>query len=99
MKYKFDYSLEKDSTLRQVRGIGFQDIVDAIKSGGLIDDKKNPNQRKYPGQKLFIVKIDTYVYIVPYVIDRKRKAYFLKTLYPSRKFTKLYLKNYEKEKV
>ena len=92
MKYKFDYSEEKNQILKQTRGIGFDDIIQAIESGKLIDDRKNPNQKKYPGQRLFIVKIDTYVYIVPYIIDKERLLFFLKTLYPSRKLNKEYAK-------
>ena len=92
MRYKFDYSVEKDQVLRNTRDVSFEDIIQAIKSGNLIDDKKNPNQKKYRGQRLFIVKIETHIYIVPYVIDRKRQVLFLKTLYPSRKATKQYFK-------
>ncbi|MBI4091647.1 MAG: toxin [Candidatus Levybacteria bacterium] len=99
MKYKFDYSLEKNQILIRERGVGFEDIIDAIESGGLIENKKHPNQKRYQGQKLFIVKIDAYIYVVPYIFDRKRQVYFLKTLYPNRKLTKQYFKTYEKEKI
>ncbi|OGH15905.1 MAG: hypothetical protein A3C30_03695 [Candidatus Levybacteria bacterium RIFCSPHIGHO2_02_FULL_40_18] len=99
VKYKFDFSVEKNQILRQIRGVDFEDIIQAIKSGNLIEDKKNPNQKKYRGQKLLVVKIKTYLYVVPYIIDRKRQVLFLKTLYPSRKLTKKYLKTYEKEKI
>ncbi|KKQ74526.1 MAG: hypothetical protein US96_C0030G0006 [Candidatus Woesebacteria bacterium GW2011_GWB1_38_5b] len=92
MDYKFDYSLEKNAVLKQTRGIGFEDIIQAIESGKLLDNKDNPNQKKYPGQKLFVVKIKTYAYGVPYVIDHERQIFFLKTFYPSRKLTKEYIK-------
>ena len=96
MRYKFDYSKEKNQILKQTRGIGFEDIIQAIKSGNIIDDKSNPNKKKYPRQKLFVVKIGSYIYSVPYIIDRERQAFFLKTLYPSRKLTKQYFKKYER---
>ncbi|OGH18938.1 MAG: hypothetical protein A2868_03700 [Candidatus Levybacteria bacterium RIFCSPHIGHO2_01_FULL_40_15b] len=99
VRYKFDFSFEKNQILKQTRGVDFEDVIQAIKSGNLIDDKKNPNQKKYRGQKLFVVKIGVYIYVVPYVIDRKRQVLFLKTLYPSGKLTKKYLKTYEKEKI
>lgn len=99
VKYKFDFSEEKNQILKQTRRVGFEEIIQAIESGDLIDDKKNPNQKKYRGQNLFVVKIGAYAYVVPYVIDRKRQVLFLKTLYPSRKLTKKYLKSYEKEKI
>lgn len=99
MKYKFDYSEEKNQVLKQTRGVGFEDIIQAIESGNLIDDKKNPNQEKHPGQRLFIVKMGAYMYGVPYIIDKEREVFFLKTLYPSRKITKQYLKKHEKQKI
>lgn len=92
MKYKFDYSEEKNELLKESRGLGFEEIIHAIDLGNLIKNKINPNQKKYPRQRLFIVKIESYVYTVPYVTDRKRHVYFLKTLYPSRKYTKQYIK-------
>ena len=92
MKHEFDYSEEKNQILKQTKGISFEDIIHAIESGNLMDDKNNPNQKRYPGQKLFIVKLCYYLYAVPYVIDKKRQAIFLKTLYPSRKLTKDYFK-------
>ena len=47
--------------------------------------------KKYPNQKVLIVKIKNYVYAVPYVINRKKGVIFLKTVYPSRVLTKKYL--------
>lgn len=88
----FDYSLEKDAVLKETRGFGFEEIIEAIKSNALLDNPKNPNFKRYPNQKVFVVKINNYVYIVPYVIDEKRNVFFLKTFYPSRKFNKKYLK-------
>ena len=98
MRYKdedFDFSKEKDVILKEKRGVGFEDVIRAIKSENLLDEKEHPNQKRYPGQRLFIVKIGRYAYSVPYVYDLKRRVNFLKTLYPSRKLTKEY-KRYEK---
>ena len=92
MSYKFDYSEEKDLVLIETRNIGFQDIISSISEGGLLDNLDHPNQNKYKNQKLFVVKIGRYVYIVPYLIDTKKKTIFLKTLYPSRKMTSKYLR-------
>ncbi len=90
VRYKFDFSLEKNQILKQTRGVDFEDIIKAIKTGDLIEDKKHPNQKRYRGQRLFIVKIETYIYIVPYIIDRKRQVYFFFFFYPSRNATKQY---------
>ena len=55
----------------------------------------HPNQKKYPGQKLYFVVIDDYVYIVPYVIEES--YIFLKTIIPSRKATKDYFRTVGKD--
>lgn len=92
MKYKYDFSIEKNEILKQTRNLGFEDIIKAIESGKLVDQKNHPNKKKYPKQKIFIVKMGTYIYAVPYVIDQKKHSLFLKTFYPSRKLTKDYEK-------
>lgn len=100
MGYKdedFDFSKEKDEILKEKRGVGFEDVIQAIKSKNLLGDKEHPNKKRYPRQRLFIVKIGKYIYSVPYVYDRVRRVNFLKTLYPSRKLTKEYIKKYEKK--
>lgn len=97
-KLLFDFSKEKDELLKETKGVSFEDIIQAIKLGHLIDNKTHPNQKKYPGQKLFVVKIGSYIYVAPYVIDHKRRVFFLKTVYPSRKLTKQYIRNESYEK-
>ena len=91
MEYSFDYSTEKDLILREIRNIGFEDIIEAIKNGNLLDDIDHFNKKKYFSQRIFIVKVKYNIYAVPYVIDNKRKVRFLKTIYPSRKLNKKYL--------
>jgi hypothetical protein len=55
-----------------------------------LDSFDNPNQKKYPGQKLYVIEIDRYAYIVPFV--ESEDSIFLKTIIPSRKATKKYLR-------
>ena len=86
----FDWSKEKNEKLKRERGISFQDVVDAIENGNLLKRISHPNQKKYPGQKIFIVKIKEYVYAVPF-IESTTKTFF-KTIYPSRKHTREYIK-------
>lgn len=88
MKY-VDWSAEKNEWLRRERDIGFDDIQVALDENGLLDILPNPNTRRYPGQKIFIVKVRDYAYIVPFVEDEEK--IFLKTIIPSRKATKHYL--------
>ena len=85
----YEWSDEKNLWLRQERGITFEDIVFHVAHGGLLDTIEHPNQRRYAGQRIFIVKVEEYVCLVPFVEDDE--VIFLKTIMPSRKMTKLYL--------
>jgi uncharacterized DUF497 family protein len=88
MKY-YDWNVDKNEELIQERGISFEEIVFCIMHGGLLDVIEHPNKDIYPNQKIFIVNIDDYVYLVPFVEDEK--TIFLKTIIPSRKMTRKYL--------
>jgi ribosomal protein S3AE len=92
VKYKFDYSIEKDLILKEIRGIGFEDLIDAINKGGLLDRLEHFNKQKYPHQKILVIKCKNYIYALPCVIDKNKKTIFLKTIYPSRDLTRKYLK-------
>ena len=84
-----DWSDEKNELLRQERGITFEDIVFHLAHGGLLDTIEHPNQKQYPGQRIFIVNVEGYACLVPFVDSDT--VLFLKTIIPSRKMTKLYL--------
>jgi uncharacterized DUF497 family protein len=84
-----NWSLEKNQKLAEERGISFEDVLVLIQQGEILDIVKHPNQQKYPDQLMFILNIDDYVYLVPYV--ENREEIFLKTIIPSRKATKVYL--------
>ena len=87
----FDWSDEKNHLLKNSeRKMSFEEIVIALEWDGLIDIIESPTHR---GQSCFVVQIADYVYVVPYVEDGEK--IFLKTIYPSRKFTKYYLSSYE----
>jgi hypothetical protein len=85
----FRWSHEKNETLKRERCISFEEIVLAIESGGLLDELKNPNELKYPNQLIFVIALDGYAYLVPYI--EETEYYFLKTVIPSRKATRDYL--------
>ena len=93
MKY-FSWSEEKNEFLKAERQVSFEDVVFYIEQGFLLDVLEHPNQEKYKGQKIFVVQMDDYVYLVPFVEDDREV--FLKTIIPSRKATKKYLKGSEK---
>ncbi len=88
MKY-YDWNDEKNEVLKKLRGVSFEQVVLAIVSGDLIDRVKHPNPEKYPNQRVFLVKIEDYIYSVPYVEDNEKM--FLKTIIPNSKATKKYL--------
>lgn len=87
LDFKFDRN--KSELLKRTRGIGFEDVVEAVKEGALVKDVAHPNRIKYPHQRMLVVKIGGYIYAAPYVEKKGNKA-FLKTLYPNRKLNKIY---------
>lgn len=86
----FDWNEDKNRILQTKRDVSFEQIVVEIKNGNLLDVIKHPNKRTYPNQLMYIIRSGDYVYLVPFVKDKKK--IFLKTIYPSRKFKKLYEK-------
>lgn len=88
MKY-FDWNEEKNEILSEERDVCFQDVISAIESGNLLDVLEHKDKTKYPNQRIFVVDIGNYVYLVPFVEDEEK--IFLKTIIPSRKATKEYL--------
>ena len=85
----FDWNLGKNEELKAQRKISFEDIVFSISREGLMDILEHPDQQRYPGQMIFIVNVDDYAYLVPFIEDEK--TIFLKTIIPSRKMTRKYL--------
>jgi len=85
----YDWNDEKNERLRQERDVTFEDIVFHLSQGGLLDTIEHPNQQQYPGQKIFIVNVEGYACLMPFVEDDA--VIFLKTIIPSRKITKQYL--------
>jgi len=87
---RFDWDDEKSRFLETTRGIGFEDVVFHIGNGDVLDVIRHPNKDRYPNQKIIVLNIDGYVFLVPYVKDQGTR--FLKTIIPSRKATKEYLR-------
>lgn len=85
----FEWSAEKNEKLAVDRGITFEEIVQKIEAGAAVIETDYPNQKKYPNQKILIVDVEGYAYLVPCVITGQ--GYFLKTIIPSRKATRKYL--------
>lgn len=89
MKY-FAWNPEKNAPLKRERGVGFEEVVFHIERGGLLDILRHPNQARYAGPRIFVVNIDDYAYLVPFVEGAGKV--FLNTIIPSRKATNLYLR-------
>ena len=86
MRY-FNWSYEKNKKLIKERNVSFEICLVKIENKDILDILDNAN---YPNQKIFVLEIDNYVYLVPFI--ENKDEIFLKTIIPSRKFTKKYLK-------
>ena len=86
----FRWNPDKNESLKLERDISFEEIVLAIEEGGLRDVLVHPNQGRYPGQVVLVVAYRNYVFLVPSVEESTH--YFLKTIIPSRKATRDYLR-------
>ena len=82
----FQWDPVKNEQLRQERGLSFEQVTVAVESGDLLQIAPHQNPLKYPRQKILIVKIDEYAYLVPFVEEDDH--FFLKTVIPSRKATR-----------
>lgn len=85
----FDWSVEKNEWLRKIRGITFDDIVYYVQAGNLLDILEHGESSKHAGQRILVVDVEGYVYLVPFV--ESEESVFLKTIIPSRKMTRRYL--------
>jgi uncharacterized DUF497 family protein len=85
-----DWDELKNAILKAERNICFEDVLTAMEEGNILDDVQHPNPQRYQHQRVLIINIQHYAYLVPYVEDEEKL--FLKTIIPSRKATKYYLK-------
>ena len=84
----FLWDPEKNGWLKRERGISFEQVVLHIEQGDLLDIWEYPNLLRYPGQRILIVRLEEYVYLVPCL--EMEDGVVLKTIIPSRKLTKQY---------
>ncbi len=85
----FDWSPEKNRKLVEEREISFERVVSSIERGGIVDVLEHPDQKRYPGQMIYVVDIEQYLHLVPFVIEPDGTR-FLKTIIPSRKAMREY---------
>lgn len=84
----YAWNPEKNEQLRKERGVSFEDVVFHIGAGDEVAVLEHPNRERYPNQKVSVVLIEGYAYLVPYV--ESESEIFLKTIIPSRKATRQY---------
>ncbi len=90
---KYDWNPKKNEWLKKERKISFEQVIFHLSQGDVWKVADHPDHKKYPGQKIYFVIIEEYIYLVPHII--KEEYIFLKTIIPSRKATKVYQKEQE----
>lgn len=90
---KYDWNSDKNEWLKKHRNISFEQIIFHLSQGDVWMVANHPDQEKYPRQRIYFVVVENYVYLVPHIIEKS--FIFLKTIIPSRKATKDYLKERE----
>ena len=66
--------------------MSFEQITVAVEAGGLLEIVPHQNPAKYPRQKIMVVEVAGYAFLVPFVEEVGH--FFLKTIIPSRKATR-----------
>jgi uncharacterized DUF497 family protein len=87
---KFEWDFEKNEWLKKERNISFEQIIFHLLQGDVWKIADHPDEQKYAGQQIYFVTVDEYICLVPFV--ETDKEIFLKTIIPSRKATRDYLK-------
>jgi|SRR5579862_8294871 len=93
----YTYSPEKNLVLIQERNISFEEIIAAIENDLILDIVEHPNKKKYGNQKMYIIWVKDYVYLVPFITEINGNI-FLKTIIPSRKAKQKYLRRKNEKK-
>ena len=87
----FTWNKAKNELLKATRFVSFEEVLAHMAAGDILDIIEHPNQKKYEGQMIFIVRMRRYAWLVPFV--ETEDAISLITIIPSRKATKRYLED------
>ena len=90
---RFIWKEDKNILLKQHRKISFEQIILSIENKQVLDVLEHPNQEKYKGQLFILVESNNYAYVVPASISDSGEECYLKTIYPSRKYTEKFLRS------
>ena len=85
----FRWPPDKNGLLKQERGVSFEDITVAVEAGGLLEIVPHQNPTKYPRQKIMVVEVAGYAFLVPFAEEEDH--FFLKTIISSRKATREFI--------
>jgi uncharacterized DUF497 family protein len=94
LKY-FTWDPRKNEKLKAERGVSFDEIVMRIERGEVLDILEHADQEKYEGQRIFVIRIEEYGHLVPFLENEEQVV--LKTIIPSRKATKKHLRTEVKD--
>ena len=94
----YNWNAEKNIQLKKERNISFEEIILCISEGKIVTVLEHPNKQRYPNQYIYLIEYKNYIYAVPYIVDEKEEEIFLKTIYPSREYTRKFLRREENEK-
>lgn len=92
---QFAWDAQKNDLLRLERGVTFEEAVFHIENGDVLDIIDHPNAERYGHQRIYILNVDSYAYLVPFV--ETENEIFLKTIIPSSKMTRRYLYDEENQ--
>ena len=84
------WDVDKSSKLKESRGVSFEEVFELVFNHEVVAIFDNPNQKRYPGQKIILIIINSYIHCIPFVEDKEK--IFLKTIFASRKYHKKYYK-------
>ena len=103
MLITYNFSEAKNRELIKERRISFEEIISAIANNSIIAIVEHHNLQRYPNQQMYIIEFNCYAYLIPFIVQdsyaylipfivQDSGEIFLKTIIPSRKATKKYLK-------
>ena len=82
---KIEWNENKNLLLKKTRGVSFEEVRELIIAQDILDITPHPSP-KYQHQRIFVLRINGYIHIVPFVEDDEK--IFLKTIIPSGKYNK-----------
>ena len=78
---EFRWNEDKNKSLKEERGVSFEEILDSK----VIGAERHPTRKN---QMVLKFEYKKYIWIIPCVVEDK--YIFLKTIFPSRKYTKTF---------